>query len=283
MPAGQDGKNGIREMDLKRLDLFVFDTKGTLVKEYADSSPILSPSYYMPLPDLKPGQYRIVAWGTLGKEYAVAPAGSQEVDKSNINNLLTVLTTTDEPETAGMLPPLFYAAHTAADSVTILPLTPNDIHLNLLEDTYILNFEGAGLDSMNALGFTYKIYIEDNNGKYKFDNDFAPCPNFNYTTVLKVKETEKYTLAASIRVLRLSRDRKNATVKLKNETLNADILSANLTDLLLAAQKQGDTQLDFDTQHVFDIRFDFDTNSPLSCTVFINGYKVTDHTGIILN
>ena len=177
---------------------------------------------------------------------------------------------------------MFFATHTELNTIEILHLVPQDIHLKLIEDTYKINVEVIGFDSINTAENTYRVEILDNNGAYTFDNDFAPCEDFNYASALTVLAEENYKLKTSLMVLRLAESRLVPEIRLVNDKTNVELVKENLVELILAAKKQGAT-VDFDNTHEFDIRFEFDPNAPLVCNVYINGYQVVNQGGVILD
>jgi hypothetical protein len=282
-PATQAIKNGINPNDLVRMNLYVFDENGKFVREFIDEQPALSPNYYIDVTGLAPGHYQFVAWGNLGNQYALSPMKQLEVGISNIDELQVELTKIGNNRTVSeWLTPLFFATHTELETIEILQFTPQDIHLQLIENTYRINVEVIGLDSVTTTENTFRLEILDSNGKYKFDNDFAPCEKFSYTSVFAVHPEKNYRLETSLMVLRLLESRQIPEIRIVNDKTNVELVRENLIELILAAQKQG-ALVDFSNTIEFNIRFEFNPNAPLECNIYINGYKVVDQGHVILD
>jgi hypothetical protein len=280
MPAS-GGRVGINPDDVDIITLYAFDENGGFVKKYTDNSPALSPDYSIAISDLPVGKYRFAAWGNLGAPYSVTSVGRLDADSGSIDNL-TVMLDIDNGLPADTLHPLFFAGMTGTDPVELPPLASRDIRLKLVQDTYRNNISAAGLDSMNANRYVYRAFIVDNNGAYGFDNAFADCDSFRYAAQLVPDPEDDFRLGAHITVLRLSESRPKVRMELVNESLGITLADNSLIDLIRAANKMG-AEVDFDNTHTFDVIFVFDPSSPLQCSVYVNGYKVIDQDGIILN
>ncbi|GHV51991.1 hypothetical protein FACS1894181_14670 [Bacteroidia bacterium] len=281
-PATKAIKNGINPDDMVRMNLFVFDRNGRYVREYVDEQPALSPKYNIDITGLEPGNYQFVAWGNLENQYALSPK-SLEPGLTNREDLQVELTKLKDSKTVSeWLNPLFFATHTELKTIEILYMVPQDIHLKLIENTYKINVEVIGFDSISTAENTYRVEILDNNGIYTFDNDFAPCEDFNYASVFTVLAEENYKLKASLMVLRLAESRPVPVIRLVNNKTNVELIRENLVELILAAKKQGAT-VDFDNTLEFEFRFEFNPNAPLECNVYINGFQVVNQGGVILD
>ncbi|GHT27534.1 hypothetical protein AGMMS49574_00160 [Bacteroidia bacterium] len=282
-PAIQATKNGINPDDMVKMNLYVFDENGKFVREFVDEQPALSPNYYINVTGLVPGHYQFVAWGNLGNQYALSPMKQLEVGISNLEELQVELTRLGNNKTVSeWLDHLFFATHTELKTIEILQFVPQDIHLKLIENTYRINVEVIGLGLANATNNTYRVDIIDSNGKYKFNNDFAPCEEFSYTSLFTVHPEENYKLKTSLMVLRLAESRQIPEIRIVNNNTNEELIRENLIELILAAIKQGAT-VDFSNTIEFEIRFEFNPNAPLECMIYINGYKVVDMGHVILD
>jgi hypothetical protein len=280
-PATKASKYGLDPSDVVKINLYVFGENGRFLKEYKDENPELSSTYRISVDDLEPGKYRFVAWGNLDGQYALnEPTLTPGVTR--IEDLKAELREIKNDTVSEYLNPFFFATHNAINSIEIMNLVPQDIHLQLVENTYKINIEVAGLGAAAAIENSFRIDIDDSNSCYDFNNEWASDNDITYSRPLIANKDKNYLLEASIMVLRLAESRDIPVIKLFQVNADNEVLRASLVDLITKAGDMG-APIDFDTTHEFDIRFEFDPNAPLECTVYVNGYKIIDQGGQILN
>jgi hypothetical protein len=125
-------------------------------------------------------------------------------------------------------------------------------------------------------GKDYTFSITDNNQSYGFDGNFASTDFFTYSTT---GQTNSDILNASLNVLKLSEDRKNPTLKIKNNTTGEEF-SAGLIQLILASNQYND----FDMTHIYNITIanPFSNDVEMPITINIHDW-VVDLSNIDLN
>jgi hypothetical protein len=267
-------KDGIDPADLTKLNLYIFDEKGKFLREYTDESPKLSPEYFISIPQLKSGNYKFIAWGNLKDQYSLSDA-ELVPEKTSFDDLRVSLKCITNDTVKESLKPLFFATHAESSTIEVKENVSQRILLKIVDDTYKINLTVANVDTTQLLTNTYRMEIADNNGTYRFDNDFAACTNFAYVKPCDLNK-EKYELESSLTVLRLAAGRM-PVLRVINEHTNSVILKDNLIQLILAANAMG-ASLNFDVTHEFDIRFELDKTAPLTCIVYINGWKLIRQT-----
>jgi hypothetical protein len=269
-----NNKGEIDPEDVTRMNLFVFDEEGKFLQEYVDENPALSPDYYMTVTGLKSGRYKFVAWGSLENQYGLHASGKAMIPgQTTIDELEVFLKNITDHTVTDWLNPLFYATHTKNSAIEILAMQSQNIHLDLIDDTYRINVKITGVDSTSVMQNGYGITITDNNGKYKFDNDFAPCEEFNYIKSCSVSKEKNYEMNASLMVLRLTNTHTNPILRVMNAKTNTPLIQSNLIALILAANDSG-ANIDFYKTHVFDIKFELNPAAPLECIIYINGFRL---------
>ncbi|MDR1646175.1 MAG: FimB/Mfa2 family fimbrial subunit [Tannerellaceae bacterium] len=277
-------KGGINPEDITRLNLFVFNEDGLFVKEIVDEAPRISPDYVMTIGGLKTGLYRFVAWGNLKDQYALS-AGLVP-GKTKFDDLRVLLQSiNNNREVTEELKPLFFATHTE-DLFTIQGPKSQRIHLNLIKDTYRVNVTVVGMDATLAGKHDYKINIEDDNGIYTLNNDFAFCEKFTYTQPCRVEDNKESEglkdLKSSLTVLRLTEERKPRSraeeepqpfLRLVNEQTKTVVLEDGLVSLVKEANQLG-AKINFATTYEFDITYELSQESTLVVYIYINGWRL---------
>jgi hypothetical protein len=146
------------------------------------------------------------------------------------------------------------------------------VRLNLVENTYKINVTVSGVDSTLTTKYDYKVNIADNNGIYKFDNDFAACENFVYTQPCKINKERNNDLESSLTVLRLAAGRQ-PMLSLVNKHTQEMLLEDSLVELIQEANSIG-ADIDFEETHEFDIRYELNRPSSVGIVIYINGWKL---------
>ncbi|MDR1357431.1 MAG: FimB/Mfa2 family fimbrial subunit [Tannerellaceae bacterium] len=265
---------GINPDDITRMNLFIFDEEGLFIREHIDEAPRLGKEYFMTVSGLKKGFYKFVAWGNLDERYALS--SSLVPGETRFDDLRVSLNSIKDGKVDQPVKPLFYATHPGNNTIEILEMSTQFVHLNLIEDTYKINVAVSGLDSTSVANHDYNIDITDNNGAYKFDNDFATCQEFQYTQPCTVME-ENSELKASLTVLRLTEKRK-PVLRLINKQTNDVVVEDDLVGLILAANGAG-ASIDFNKIHEFDVKYELGQTSSIGIIIYINGWKLIKQSG----
>lgn len=254
-------RTSIDHSEVDRLDLFVFDDAGIFRGIWTDENPKLSSDYYMTIPNLPEGNYTFVAWDGDHPPYSISTTFI--VGQTTINEAIFSLEHQMGEVENDMLQ-LFHASkqeyvYNTRDQKVYVPLVQ-------LHNTINLTTEGLPLD-----GNTYQMTISDNNGKYYFDNSFAPSGDFTYKT--SCAKDAQGQLSATLNILKLAADR-SPIFKIYNVTQGSVLFEANLITLL---NRIGN--IDYDTQHTFDIHIKFTTD--MKAIIAINGWQVTEDSVIV--
>ncbi|MDR2811279.1 MAG: FimB/Mfa2 family fimbrial subunit [Tannerellaceae bacterium] len=261
---------GINPDDITRMNLFIFDENGLFVKEYMDEAPQMGPEYFMTVTGLESGYYRFVAWGNLKDHYAISSALIP--GQTTFDDLRIFLECIKNNEVEEELTPLFFATHKGNNTLEILKMSNQFIRLNLVKNTYKINVTVSGMDSTLTANYDYKINIADNNGIYKFDNDFATCESFVYTQPCKVNKEHNGDLESSLTVLRLTADRQ-PLLSLVNKQTRELVVADRLVELIQAVNEMG-ASIDFEKTHEFDIKYELSQVASASIVIYINGWKL---------
>lgn len=265
-------QSGINPNDITRMDLFIFDQDGTFLTEVTDESPQMGPDYYMTVSNLKQGFYKFIAWGNLKDQYSVFPAtpikGEMSVDdlEVHLNKIKDGLVT----ET---LQPLFFATHKNENMLEVTSMGRQDFHLGMVQNTYKINVEISGIDALALEENNFRVTISDNNGKYKFDNDFASCEKFNYTQPCHRKDELTNDIVTSLTVMRLAEGRE-PVIQIINENTDQVLTTDNLVELILTASEAQGVKVDFSRQFEFNIRYELDWTTPMQYIIYINDWKI---------
>jgi hypothetical protein len=265
---------GINPMDITRMNLFIFDENGLFVKECIDEAPQMQADYFMTVTGLTAGRYRLVAWGNLKEHYAVSSA--LEPGKTTFNDLQVVLKPIENDEVKAQLAPLFFATHTESNTIEVLGMSAQFIHLNLVQDTYKVNVTVTGVDSTLNATSDHIMRVEDDNGIYRFDNDFATCRQFVYTQ--PCQKISKQDLKSSLTILRLAANR-HPLLSVINQQTREVVLKEDLVKLIQDAALANGVTVDFNKTHEFDIKYEL--ASALEVVIYINGWKLIRQPGVL--
>jgi hypothetical protein len=265
---------GINPMDITRMNLFIFDENGLFVKECVDEAPQMGTDYFMTVTGLAAGRYRLVAWGNLKEHYAISSA--PEPGKTKFSDLQVVLQSIENDEVKVQLAPLFFATHTESNTIEVLGMGAQFIHLNLIQDTYRINVTVTGVDSTINATSDHIAKIEDDNGIYGFDNDFATCRKFAYTQ--PCQKIDKQDLKSSLTILRLAANRHPLLSVINQQTREA-VLEEDLVKLIQDAAVANGVTVDFNKMHEFDIKYEL--ISAMEIVIYINGWKLVRQPGVL--
>ena len=253
---------GIEPSEVKSLSLFIFDKQGYFVRSQTERVPVFNQDYYM-LVKLNPGVYNFVVWANLEHPYYTNISGSV-AETMGIDSTFLFLERPENGLITEKLHPLFFGECRLAEVKSnieqrfTVPIVQNTNRVSL-------TVEGLALNNM------YRYSITDNNGKYRFDNSFAPDREFQYITPMVVNSTN--LLEASLTVLRLGRDR-HPILRVHNVTDQRIVFEHDLVDLLVRLEQQN-MLIDWVNMHEFDIKLKFGANMEVS--ISINGWRVIEN------
>lgn len=260
---GAVAQASITPADVDRINLFAFDKNGKFYGEWIDESPHLSPDYYIEA-SLAEGSYTLVVWGGLRASYIVTP-NPMEVGVSKIGDSQLKLIRGADGTVTTTSHQLFFGNLL---QVVVRPEENQIFRIGLEQNTNRINLRTEGF---SASGDVYSLTITDDNGRYFFDNSFAPDERISYTTPC-AKDAQSQ-LSASLTVMRLDESRPHPILTLFDETTSQIVFQANLIELLLKVASVGGV-IDFNTTHEFDIVLSF--NPGLGITIIINGWNLTE-------
>jgi hypothetical protein len=261
--------------NLQKASLFIFNENDEFVTSYSIDNPLLN-TIYQPDVKLAPGKYNFVVWFNLLSLYSAFPAPdnsqTEKVVRSQAGISLQLPENRIIDETQTTLLPLLYGSlndatlHSTGENIFTIPLNQNTNTIRLT------------LSGLVATRDDYRFTITDNNGNYQFNDDFAPCENFSYST-LGTFHAESNTVTASLVVLKLSENRLNPLLTIRNQTTGDQIfpssgwMNNNLIQLIQARYPNND----FNKKHVYDIQISFAAD--MSITISVDGWNLdlSDH------
>lgn len=247
--------------EVNRVHLFVFDENGVFVGEWTDRNPEMSLTYYMELP-LPYGTYQFVCWAGMDESYTLTPDPLVK-KQTRMDDCLLSLNRFDLNTVAHTPNHLFYGL--LPEGVVNKPQCSFTIELKKMTNT--INVTTEGLENTEN---DYHLTIDDKNGDYDFNASLASNAALQYITpCLKDGQGQPY---ASLRVLVLDENRPSPVLTLKNTTLNKNVFSANLIDLILKLRKQAMT-VDFDNIHTYHIHLRFAAG--IGVIVTVNGWELS--------
>lgn len=258
---------------VKRLDIYVFDSNGKYIRHISDEGLHLSlPSYTLPV-DLPSGKYTFVVWGGIKKDYQVFDkSGNNEqplqpdisfLDHSRLS-LNTNKVNKDFPED------LYFGI---AKEISVNPNELKQTHIKLIKNTNTIYITVNGLQNIKHSNNNADLDIICNitNGELKFDNSISlPERLFQYIPVERTGTEE--TLMFKIKTLRLLTDMKSELI-LKDLTSGEIIFNHNLVELLLLSPGINNNE-DLDTNDEYDISISININ--LCITITINDFIVLE-------
>ncbi len=254
-------RTGVDPLEVKKIDLFLFDADGIFQGVWVDQSPMIGDDYFITLPNQPEGKYRFVAWGCISGKYSTNQSDFVIGETTFDEAFLELARPSDQ--VSGGVQPLFYADK----SERLLGVGREEVHMTIRQDYNTINLTTEGLLDN---GSAYRLAIYDNNGKYKFDSSFAECNEFAYFTTCERDAAAQ--LQASVNVLRLASDRE-VIFEVADVITGTILFRADLIKLINAAQ-----EVNFDLVHVFDVHLKFGLNISVS----INGWEVVDNGEFIL-
>ncbi len=260
-----DGMRELHDDELYMADVYVFDHDDRLVARQEIANPVISHIYTADF-NLETGDYSIVVWFN-----QVAPYSTRgfEAIRSAKQEAEMHLDVPSDRCISAILPTQLYgfqkfeSMNNKGDQHITIPLTENTNRINLTVRGLAKNEH------------TYSYSIADNNGNYYFDNTFAPCEEFQYTTTTHFGDSN--VLTSSLTVLRLAENR-HPKLSFRDVTTGKTIYPYrpgqihDLIEMISIAYANG-PRIDFDKTHVYDIVISFDSNMTVS--IIVNGWELT--------
>jgi hypothetical protein len=265
----EDGE--INPDDLHEVTLFVFDEDNNFVTLWSLNAPLLD-TVYIPEIKLAPGKYNLLTWFNAQAPYSITPAKntlSRSVVKTQMELRLDIPSGGDFTDN---LPLLLYGK--LAGIAEVSQTGDNLFSIPLVQNINRINIKVTGLFPVTE--DTYRFAITDNNGNYTFDNGFAST-DFSENVFSYVTETSDTggtgNLNASLTVLKLSGDRDNPELTIRDQT--EEFYRCNLIQLI----RQFYPANDYDKTHVYtiEIAYNGDNLTDVSVSVTIDDWY-SDHS-----
>jgi len=266
----------VNSAQVDRMHLYIFDQNGMFVSEYRDEEITrFNTDYYIDLPGLLPGNYRIIAWGGKdGRDYTTSPASFVK-GKTTFEEAQLMLQHPDNT-ISSLVHHLFHADL----AITVnRSLVRQLFYMPLVQISNTINLSTLGLPATTD---NYTFNITDDNCTYQFDRSFgyhAHAASHLFTYSAPCTKDEAHQLHATLHVLRLTADRRIPKLEVFNQTTGKVLYpvgtqSGDLIELILLAYKQNN----FDTTHTYDIVLTFtgDESTGFKVDITINGWKVHD-------
>jgi hypothetical protein len=220
--------------------------------------------------DLLPGNYQFIAWAGMDENfYSLAPMPFVK-GKTRIEDALLMLEHSGNIVSAN-LHHLFYSEIPA--TVTYEKVQRFLMPLAQLTNTIRIWTDGLPTDSD-----TFTFNINDNNSDYTLDGSFVNAisdKRFTYTASCIKSGSQQ--LHSTLRVMRLSADRRTPRLQIFNETNQValypfDSQSDDLIGMILKSNPKND----FDAVHIYDIILTKSNPGDANFTfeIHINGWKV---------
>ena len=269
----------INPADIDRMHLYIFNDKGYFLDEYRDDNITnFSTEYYITCTGLLPANYRFIAWG--GKDelyYSTSPLPFTKGETTFDEALLML----KHPGGVVLAPP-HHIFHSDLEATVVYGHIIQRFYMPLAQLSNTINISTIGLPaSANA----YTFNIKDNNCSYKFDRSFASHSHGTFTYTAPCTKDGAGQLHSTLKVMRLSADRRTPRLEIYNETTGAPLYpvgtqSGDLIGLILSAYPQNN----FETTHKYDIVLTFtgDDTTGFTVTVSVNGWLIHDQNGELI-
>ena len=248
--------NTIDNNDLYSGKVYVLDElTGSVIDSYEIPGRPKLQTTYTPKWGLPVGRYTYVAWLNTDAQYF-------SVDERQLL-LKFLVPKTQIVDKTDLIPFLCYGN---IENAPLDSISDNLITIPVMQFTNKINLTVTGLKNVSPQGDEYTFSINDNNGNYGFDGDFASCPAFTYSTT---KRSSADVFNASLTVLKLSGSRPNPTLTIKNNA-TGDEYSIGLIPLILSKIPTND----FDKTHIYNITISnpFTREEEITITVTVNDW-----------
>lgn len=229
--------------------------------------------------NLEPGMYDFVAWLNHSKEYFELPHYEQFPQARPTKDVSTLYLTIPVSSIIDYeLPRLLHGSASGQE----LKGGEEEVKIPLVQNTNYIHFTIEGLERTTDV---YEFKVRDYNGAYSFENEFEACTPFSYVSSARFAGSSQ-TLEADMTVLRLAEDR-SPEFSLRDSETGKTIYPAsagqetNLVKLIKNAYTSQGKTIDFDKQHVFDIKMKFNGSVNMDVSITVNGWEITeDDTGL---
>jgi len=275
--------DAINPKNVDRMNLYVFNHKGYYLCEYVDEQiDDFDDKYYIDCSDLLPGKYRFIAWGGMDRDFFSATPIQFEKGKTTFDEALLMLTHLD-----GIIStPVHHLFHSELPA-TVTYSKVQRFKMPLIQITNTVNVRTVGLPA-DSYAYTYEI--TGDNCTYQFDGEFVKCSHgyahhdehddFKY--VAPCTKDEAAQLHSTLNVMRLSKDFPTVQLKIYDEAGTILYPTGNKSGNLIELITKANPKNDFDATHNYDIVLAFN-ESDLSLTIYINGWKVKEDSGQLVD
>lgn len=255
---------------VESITLFVYDSEGNYVGEYMSEGNRLH-SGPMKL-NLSEGRYSLVAWGNLCDDYTLT--NKTRLDEAELSLVRTCDTISTRPG---------HLYHGGLYSIEVRPDYQNNqlftIELTKNTNNIIVTTVGMPYSETGTSTTVYDCSIVSRNGDYKFDNNITGSDRLRYITESTINEDKEKV--SDFIVMRELNDKNITDSKLiitrtKQGEAPVDIVTTDLTPILLPASITGD--LDVDDEFEIEIEI---TETNGTTTILINGWDPLKGGGIV--
>lgn len=223
---------------------------------------------------LTPGTYDFVAWVNHSNEYFELPHYEQFPSVRPTKDVSVLYLTIPATSTIDYTLPRLLHGSASDQSVQN---GAGRVDIPLVQNTNYIHFTVEGLDRTTSV---YEFRVFDNNGAYSFDNEFAACTPFTYVSTARFADGGT-TLDADMTLLRLAEGRTPEFILRDRDTGKTIYPSqsdqeTNLVKLIQKAYESQGKSIDFDRQHVFDIKIKFSGGVDMDVTITVNGWEIIE-------
>jgi hypothetical protein len=262
---------------VRKINLFVFDSQGILMDEYATEGDSLPQDYTLYV-NLEPGTYDLVAWGNLGEDYQLSPM--PQIGLTHIDDLQ--LSLKREPgDIVNKLPEALYHGGLFRVEILSTDLQVNQTKvIDMMKDTKEIKVIASGLAiPTKAAGTAYDCTISSRNGDYRFDNSITgDAARLQYIPQATVDDENR--LVSDFVIMReFNIDGTTATASRLTFTRDASIsgeaaklIDVDLRPYLLAATGDPANPADLDVWEKFQIELIFDETTG-TVSISVNGWE----------
>jgi hypothetical protein len=256
---------------INKINLYVFDTEGYFVQEYAVAKDSL-PQDFTIYVNLTHGTYDLVAWGNLGDDYEIRSTFEKGVTRMDD---LQLSLKRQPGDTVTNLPHPLYHGGLFRTQILATDLQVNQsMTIDMMKDTKEIKVIAKGLavsKETKSAGTAYDCAITSRNGDYRFDNSITGDARLQYIPQAEVDDenclvsdfvimrefnTSGITDSRLI-INRLATSSTEASVLL-NEDLRPYLLAAQTGDYLAAKLGSLSDPADLDIWDKFTITLFFD-------------------------